>query len=490
MSDVIHSQLVNTPTDRELHLPGFTAANSTAMLALTGMVAGDLCFKEDDSSYWSYSGTAWAPFGSGVPYSGAVGPVDLNDQNLVDVGSLAVGSIPPPTTTDANIGSVSTDGQGLFLLVGHQATEPSPIYQGVSSDGINFYDFIPNPTITPTSPIEYEYDPDIIYWNGLYWLCMDQYETHPLNNNHAIGLGISSSPDLVHWTKVVNISFPGQVWVWAPNWFIDPADGSVHIYIPCEADTTDNNFKIYELHPTNAGMTTWSTPLNIGLGTNKIDPWMVYRSGTYYLFYKDETAKYICLASSSSPTGEFSIIKTGDWAGWGDNMEAPCVVQIDSSRWRIYMQGGWYSDSIDNWATWSEKANITTACSALSNPAEIQGVCVIRLQSINALRNIVTAAFSDFQRETSGLTLDQPITFKDTVTFTPTQIWLDSGVVNLSGGIATVNSTAAANGMKVFLSCQDLNVLGTPRLDPSNIVPGVSFQINSTGATDDGKVFW
>lgn len=65
-----------------------------------------------------------------------------------------------------------------------------------------------------------------------------------------------------------------------------------------------------------------------------------------------------------------------------------------------------------------------------------------------------------------------------------------SGLATMAGGMVTVNTPLAYTGMKVLLTCQDLNTLGTPRLDPSTVVAGVSFGINSTGATDTGVVYW
>ena len=65
-----------------------------------------------------------------------------------------------------------------------------------------------------------------------------------------------------------------------------------------------------------------------------------------------------------------------------------------------------------------------------------------------------------------------------------------SGLATLVNGMVTVNTPLAKVGMKVLLSPQDLNSLGYARLDPSTIVAGVSFGINSTGATDTGIILW
>lgn len=63
-----------------------------------------------------------------------------------------------------------------------------------------------------------------------------------------------------------------------------------------------------------------------------------------------------------------------------------------------------------------------------------------------------------------------------------------SGKATLAGGVVTVLTVKAKAGMNCQLTPLDVNSLGTPRVD--NIVAGVSFDINSTGATDDGVVGW
>lgn len=62
------------------------------------------------------------------------------------------------------------------------------------------------------------------------------------------------------------------------------------------------------------------------------------------------------------------------------------------------------------------------------------------------------------------------------------------GLATLTNGLVTVSTTRATPGMTCYLTAQDTNTLGTPRVD--NIVDGVSFDINSTGSTDSGVIAW
>jgi hypothetical protein len=62
------------------------------------------------------------------------------------------------------------------------------------------------------------------------------------------------------------------------------------------------------------------------------------------------------------------------------------------------------------------------------------------------------------------------------------------GFATLVNGLAIVNTTFVTSTCGINLTPQDTNTLGTPRVDA--IVLGVSFTINSTGATDSGVIYW
>jgi hypothetical protein len=201
-------------------------------------------------------------------------------------------------------------------------------------------------------------DPVMIYTSSKWWIC---YTFAP-----AYFVVINSS-DLTTWNFVANVdmsSITGVTSVWAPQWFID-SDGSAHVFVAIDTGGDTTTFQIYHVQPTNAAMTTWSapSPITITGKSNVIDPFMVYKSGTYYLWYKQENDDYLEYATSSTLTGTFTPIKEGDWAGWGHPNENPCLYQLDNGNWRIIFQehsgfdpvNEWYSDSSDDWATWSAK---------------------------------------------------------------------------------------------------------------------------------------
>lgn len=214
-------------------------------------------------------------------------------------------------------------------------------------------------------------DPSILHWDNQYWVAhtgpSDLEKFTVWNSAQLAGGG---------WDQIAQPSCsaisPGPFRVWAPEWFVDPDGdgiGAVHIFLAASY-TGFTDFQLYEIHPTNRTMTTWSAPVIVtgtSLPVNMIDPCMVKKDGLYQLWYKQENTGLIEYMTSSSLTSGYTVTETGDWAGWSTN-EGPNIVKIDDGRWRIYMvdNAGFgtvdvlYSDSVDDWATWSTLTPIVT----------------------------------------------------------------------------------------------------------------------------------
>lgn len=211
-------------------------------------------------------------------------------------------------------------------------------------------------------------DPSIIFYSGKYW-CAYTLDGGFAQFTQSPGFGLASSLDGKTWTKVGNILcgiFPNGS-LTGPMWFIDPANGSLHITASIAPQS--GTFFIYEMHPTNAGMTAWSTAVALTgagfSGNAMIDGDLDFHNGTYYLWYKNDTTKYIELASSSAPFTGYTKIKIGDWAGWGhgnisgsnNGYESPCPLDLPGGVTRLFIDssvglGIYYSDSAD-YNTWS-----------------------------------------------------------------------------------------------------------------------------------------
>jgi len=298
---------------------------------------------------------------------------DFNDDNNVDWKDLSVITrnwLLDCSTHDCNGADLDSSGYvnlvdfTLFAEYWNPPSSPScllmachcltdrgqeKLYLWQSDDGISWNLLNGGPSYS--APEYVIRDPSIFkHTDGKYYICYTNNNTSPQNFT-GTRFGVASSPDLVAWTHVSWVDFGSVSYVWAPEWFID-TDGSVHIFVAVD-------YIIKEVHPTNSTFTTWSGPVIVLNGG--IDPYIIKLGGTYYLWYRDN-AKYIVYASSSSLTGGYTTIKTGDWAGWGKR-EGDCLVLLDNGVWRMYFNpelgAVYYSDSFDNWQTWTAPLLIT-----------------------------------------------------------------------------------------------------------------------------------
>jgi hypothetical protein len=87
----------------------------------------------------------------------------------------------------------------------------------------------------------------------------------------------------------------------------------------------------------------------------------------YNIFAKNDqaTSKYIEHATATNLTGPYTFVGTGNWAGWGPKLEGPSLYQLDNGTWRILLDGYaakqyYYSDSTDNFKTWTAKNHFPT----------------------------------------------------------------------------------------------------------------------------------
>jgi hypothetical protein len=223
-------------------------------------------------------------------------------------------------------------------------------------------------------------DPSLTFWDGKYWMAA----TRPSSEATFDLLYATDPTDAGNWTHtVVDVGGIGAVHhTWAPEWFLDPTEagyGQVHLFFAATvADSIAGPFRLYEIHPTNRGMSAWSNPVEVvgaSLPANQIDPFMVYAPeiGTpgkpYKLWYKnDDGGGFIEYMESASLTSGYSVVESGNWAGWrnGRSIEAICLVRLDDGSWRAYFNendrfttvGNFYSDSLDGWATWSFRAHV------------------------------------------------------------------------------------------------------------------------------------
>jgi MYXO-CTERM domain-containing protein len=199
-----------------------------------------------------------------------------------------------------------------------------------SKNGVDFTLLANTGFAGPTNVLR---DPSIIkHTDGQYYIA---YTLKSWTTTSA-SFAIASSPDLKTWTFRTEV--PAQVSgvkdTWAPEWFKD-ADGSVHLIVSIDTDTTQ--FKSYLYTASDNTLSKWGAPVPLGIGPNYIDTFVVKVGALYHAFTKNETTKYIEHATSDALTGPWTFVGKGDWAGWGSGKEGPALFQLENGQWRLFM---------------------------------------------------------------------------------------------------------------------------------------------------------
>jgi beta-xylosidase len=170
------------------------------------------------------------------------------------------------------------------------------------------------------------------------------------------GIGITHSPDLIHWSKqeLLNVmaNEPNAMNCWAPEVFYDQDQPQYIIFwastIPGRFRATDNtgdpgksgfcNHRIYCM--TTADLKTYSqTRLFYDSGFNVIDATIVKDGQRYVMFLKDETLrpnpkKNIRVAFSYKATGPYGRTTPPISPNW---VEGPTAIKI-GDYWYIYYE--------------------------------------------------------------------------------------------------------------------------------------------------------
>jgi len=328
------------------------------------------------------------------------GPDSAGDQAevLEAMTTLGVGGTVDNTAVNAAIaenpaatrGAMEAEAGDLWLAFSFSSTFES-LYISTSTDGINFH--IPQISgggrMKPSlyNPVSLR-DPSVIYWNNTYWIAY----TSGAFTNHT-SFAIAKSADLVTWTHVADVSLAaisGIQRAWVSDWYLGD-DGVPNIFIDVSTNGNTGPFTVYHLHPTNATMTTWSSPAAMsgtGLPSNIIESQVVKIGGVWHWFFKNETTKYIEHATSSTgPFSGYTMAGTGDWAGWGVEKEANFLIQRQDGTWRMYLEAYntntlQYSDSADL-VTWTSPANCV-----FTNSVKLRNTSFLRCNSPQLIANV------------------------------------------------------------------------------------------------------
>ncbi len=258
-----------------------------------------------------------------------------------------------------------------YVFAGFFGDDETLIFSS-SSDGENFQRLVASYTPSLGSYRDGQY----YYWRGKHILA---HTSGGFGVSTSFGVASSNGPDGDGWvfTTIKNVdcsSISGINRCWSPKWFVDPADGSLHVNIGASTSGAGGPFVCYETHPTDPNdlSAAWSTPVLVGgsFPASMFDQFEFWYNGTYYILGVNNATGYIELYSSSSAFTGFSALKTGDWMGIGPN-EGVSIVRMPTF-WRLYYDSistGMYSvdsSSLDfNTATWGAPVAMVTTTLAL-----------------------------------------------------------------------------------------------------------------------------
>lgn len=130
-------------------------------------------------------------------------------------------------------------------------------------------------------------------------------------------VGYCRTRDFVNFEEYPVIKIGSFVKLWAPEFFRDYNTGKLYLVFSGSATANDFRGYIQEIVLSNTGdgsLTLVGNPIKLtgDVGSkNAIDFSILQDANRYYLAYKDETNKYLCIAQSFSLTGDYKDITTG-----------------------------------------------------------------------------------------------------------------------------------------------------------------------------------
>ena len=221
-----------------------------------------------------------------------------------------------------------------------------------SEDGVNFHK--KNVSYFPQLGNKTVRDPSYIKVGEEYYIV---YTVIDWGTGHEIGM--CKTEDFYDYEELPHISVGDFNKVWAPTFYKEDDK----IYIIVNAAYEDEQFSSYIMEYNIVNHTVSEPTKIMGLPSNVIDTEIYRIKDQYYLFYKNEDTKYVELAVCNELMGEYHVIGTNDWAGWGNTLEGPCLVQKSDGKYVIYLDNYeehqiYYSES-DDLEKWSEKQPIS-----------------------------------------------------------------------------------------------------------------------------------
>lgn len=254
----------------------------------------------------------------------------------------------------------------LFVyFTGNSAYTQENIFFAISEDGFHYRTLnkgnyvIKADTISRMNGVR---DPHILrgHDGNFYMVVTDMRSSLGWTSNHGIVLMIS--PDLIHWQHSavdIKVDFPttfGKIdRAWAPQTYYDEQVGKYMVYFSMKTSDPGSYDRIYYAYA-NTDFTGFEAApqLLFDNGASTIDGDIVYRDGTYHLFFKTEDAadKGYKKAVSNRLTGGYSLVdRYLDQTN--DAVEGACVFKLNNQNqylliYDVYTSGRYeFTESTD-----------------------------------------------------------------------------------------------------------------------------------------------
>ncbi|MEZ6193752.1 MAG: hypothetical protein R3C45_21120 [Phycisphaerales bacterium] len=240
---------------------------------------------------------------------------------------------------------------------GGATDENQALYIGTSDDATTYTDKLAAQWIPDGQVVR---DPSLIYdpSNGYWWIAY----TNKHYSVSSTSFSVMRSKDGRLWDHVFDVSMasvPGAYFTFAPEFYLD--DDGLHVIVG--VGNASSAFEMYETHPTNATLTTWSAPVKLtGLHTNVVDGMVRKVDGVYQLWHTDRTVGpwQNVLAKADALTGPYTYDPdlSGNWQANPYTVEGPYVMGLGGRIVRLHYDtiggigAGKYVESIDGGQTW------------------------------------------------------------------------------------------------------------------------------------------
>jgi hypothetical protein len=196
-----------------------------------------------------------------------------------------------------------------------------------SADGTNFTLYADTGYGGPTGSLR---DPSIMKYNGRYYVV---FTAPPYNQPYANQnfVGLAWSTNLQTWNTMPSIyttNIPGVKLSWAPEWVVG-SSGLPEFTVNCSSASSD--LRPYLYTATSSGLTNWSGPVDIGIGSMYLDTQVLKVGDTWHCFTKSNLLQH---ATAPSITGPWTWLPNNtNWA----NLEGPCAVQLTNGSWMMFV---------------------------------------------------------------------------------------------------------------------------------------------------------